>query len=554
MIIPWSSSKRGLGSDATMVQPEHDIALQDTDRLQGRAALVNNVKAAVALAGAVRSTLGPRGLDKMLVDSDGSSLVTNDGVTVLETAQIEHPTARLLIAASASQDKVARDGTTTTVVLTAELLQNALEMVRSGIHPSIVINGYSIAQKECLDELESMSKEASSPEEGRSVVSTSLAGKIGESLAEHLTGLAIEAAEVLSDEEGGDDLERLRVKRLPVSGGLSTDSELVNGLVIAKTRLDKITPASSEGGRVAVIDGGLENPKLEIDAEIEVRSAGVLQGFHKRTMENLQNQVDHLSSLGVDLLVVRDGIADEAASLLREAGITAYRRLERNDLEMASRITGSQIVRDVKGLEGDDIGSYTRRSEIVTGGVTHTRIDGEEGGAMTVMIRGSSPQIREECERAFDDALGVAFRLTRDSRMLPGGGATQTHLARHLRIFAPTNKGREQIAIEGYAAALEVVPRTLAENAGLSPIDEVLELSASQASDPKNGSWIGLNAWTGERTRMDKLGVLDPLFVVSNSISGSTEAAISVLRINDVLWAKQDPTTPDWKDEDDQED
>ena len=167
MIIPWSSSKRGLGSDATMVQPEHDIALQDTDRLQGRAALVNNVKAAVALAGAVRSTLGPRGLDKMLVDSDGSSLVTNDGVTVLETAQIEHPTARLLIAASASQDKVARDGTTTTVVLTAELLQNALEMVRSGIHPSIVINGYSIAQKECLDELESMSKETSSPEEGR---------------------------------------------------------------------------------------------------------------------------------------------------------------------------------------------------------------------------------------------------------------------------------------------------------------------------------------------------------------------------------------------------
>lgn len=537
-----------------MVQPEHDIALQDTDRLQGRAALVNNVKAAVALAGAVRSTLGPRGLDKMLVDSDGSSLVTNDGVTVLETAQIEHPTARLLIAASASQDKVARDGTTTTVVLTAELLQNALEMVRSGIHPSIVINGYGIAQDECLSELEGLSRVPSSQEEVRSVVSTSLAGKIGESLAGHLTGLATEAAELLSGEEGGDDLERLRVKRLPISGGSSTDTELVNGLVVAKTRFDRVTPSSSDGGRVAVIDGGLEGSKLEIDAEIEIRTAGVLQGFHKRVTENLQNQVDRLSSLGVDLLIVRDGISDEAVSMLREAGITAYRRFERNDMEMASRITGSQIVRDVVSLGNDDVGSYSSRSETVTAGVTYTRIDGGEGGAMTVLIRGSSPQIREECERAFDDALGVAFRLTRDSRMLPGGGATQTHLARHLRTFAPTNKGREQIAIEGYAAALEVIPRTLAENAGLSPIDEVLELSASQISDSKNGSWIGLNAWNGEKAHMDGLGVLDPLFVVSNSISGATEAAISVLRINDVLWAKQDPMTPDWKDEEDQED
>ena len=537
-----------------MVQPEHDIALQDTDRLQGRAALVNNVKAAVALAGAVRSTLGPRGLDKMLVDSDGSSLVTNDGVTVLETAQIEHPTARLLIAASSSQDKVARDGTTTTVVLTAELLQNALEMVRSGIHPSVVINGYNIAQKECLRELGSLSREPSSKSEVESVVSTSLAGKIGDSLGEHLTALAIRAAEVISKEDGGDDLERLRVKRLPVSGGSSSDSELVSGLVIAKTRLDQSTPSSCKGGRIAIIDGGLENPKLEIDAEIEVRSAGVLQGFHKRTMEKLQEQVSHLLSLGVDLLIVRDGIADEAVSMLREAGITAYRRFERNDLEMLSRLTGSHIVRGIERLGEDNVGTYENRSESVTAGVSHTTIEGSEGGAMTILIRGSSPQIREECERAFDDALGVAFRLTRDSRMLPGGGASQTHLARHLRTFAPANKGREQIAIEGYAAALEVIPRSLAENAGLSPIDEVLELSASQASDSDNGSWVGLNAWTGKKARMDKLGILDPLFVVSNSISGATEAAISVLRINDVLWAKQDPLTPDWKEEEDQED
>ena len=237
-------------------------------------------------------------------------------------------------------------------------------MVRSGIHPSIVINGYGIAQDECLSELEGLSRVPSSQEEVRSVVSTSLAGKIGESLAGHLTGLATEAAELLSGEEGGDDLERLRGKRLPISGGSSTDTELVNGLVVAKTRFDRVTPSSSDGGRVAVIDGGLEGSKLEIDAEIEIRTAGVLQGFHKRVAENLQNQVDRLSSLGVDLLIVRDGISDEAVSMLREAGITAYRRFERNDMEMASRITGSQIVRDVEGLGDDDVGSYSSLSLI----------------------------------------------------------------------------------------------------------------------------------------------------------------------------------------------
>jgi len=536
-----------------MVQAEHDVAIQDTDRLEGRAALVNNVKAATALAGAVRSTLGPRGLDKMLISDDGDCLVTNDGVTVIEAAKVEHPTARLLISASSSQDKSARDGTTSTVILTAELLQNSLELVRMGIHPSVVISGFLLAEREAISELDRVSRKANSTEELKSVISTTLAGKIGESLASNITEIAFDAADLLSDEQGGDDLERLRVKRLQVSGGSTADSRLVNGLMIAKTRVDISTPSSSDGGIIAIIDGGLENVKLEMDAEIEVSSPGVLKGFHDRSIDKLREEVGHLSSLGVNLLIVKDGISDDAISMLSEAGITSYRRFEREDLERLSKITGSSMVRRATRVSEDDLGRFTCRREETVAGITHSVIEGSEGGALTVVIRGTSPQIREEAVRAFDDAVGVSFRVIRDSRIIPGGGAIQAHLARHLRSFALRNPGREQLAIEGYAAALEVIPRTLAENAGLDPIDAVLDLSAAQTSDEKNGHWIGIDAMTGRRSRMDEMGILDPLFVTRHSISGSTEAAISVLRINDVLWAKQDPTTPEWNGEEDLE-
>ncbi len=329
-----------------MVEPEHYAALEDTDRLHGRSALVDNVKAAVALAGAVRSTLGPRGLDKMLVEEGGSATVTNDGVTVLQTAKVEHPAARLLISTSSSQDRAARDGTTTTVILTAEMLQNALELVRSGVHPSIIMNGYQIALEEALAEMEHMARAPQSEAERRAVVETSLAGKIDSSLTAHLTGLALEAADALAGEEGDADLERLRVKRLMVRDGTARESEIVHGMVLAKSRMDMATPANSDGGRIAIVDGDLENAKLGLEASIEVTSTGALRSFHERARERLQEQVELLKSLDVDLLVVRDGVAEEAATMLTNAGITAYRRFEREDLERLARITGSTMVRE----------------------------------------------------------------------------------------------------------------------------------------------------------------------------------------------------------------
>ena len=529
-----------------MSDAEHEVALEDTDRIHGRTALVRNVAAAVSLSNAVRSTLGPRGLDKMLVDQEGNASVTNDGVTVLETARVEHPTANLLIASSSSQDRSARDGTTTTVILMAEMLQNALELVRSGIHPSIIINGYRISNKKALEEIKKISREANNRNLKASVIKTSLQGKIDSLLAEHLTEISLIAAEALVDEEGGKDLERLRIKRIQISGGRALDSELLPALLLAKTKLIGNTSTFSKGGKVAIIDGGIEERKLSLDAQIEINELGALKDFQTRNEKYLKEMVNFLENLNVDLLIVRDGIADEAIPILSEAGITAYRRFERDDLERLSRLTKTNMVRDIRKITKDDIGEYSSRSEENIGGINYTRIEGEFGGAMTAVIRGSTPEIRDEVSRAFDDALGVSHRLTKESNILPGGGATHIHLARQLREYATTQSGREQMAIEGYAAALEIVPRTLAENAGYDPIDIVLSLSAAQAKKEDSGSWIGLNGNSGEIMDMFEEEIFDPIFVAEHAISGATEAAISILRIDDVLWAKKGPETPDW--------
>ena len=535
---------RGLIGRVQMVESDHDVALEDTDRIHGRTALVNNVKAASSLAGAIRSTLGPKGLDKMLVDGDGSALVTNDGVTVLEKANVEHPTARLLIDASSSQDRAARDGTTTTVLLVAEMLQNSLELVRMGVHPSIIVNGYSIALEESIKEAEKVSRE-SDEEQKSQVVRTSLQGKGDSSVCGLIASLAVEAADGLVDLEGGDDLERMVVKRLQIREGNVMDSSLVNGLILLKSRVDATSPENSDGGVVAIIDGGLEHAKLETDASIEVSSLGIMQEFHERSGENMQKQVTHLSSLGVDLLVVRDGIADEAIAQLTKAGIVAYRRFERSDMDLLSRITGARPARSVSTLGDEDLGTYSKREEERISDVKHTLIEGD-GGGMTLAVRGSSPAVREEAIRIFDDAIGVAHRLNSRPGVLPGGGAIQSHLARHLRSFSQTQSGREQLAIEAYASALESIPRILAENAGRDPVEVILSLSADQR---ESGAWIGFDLQSGKNCDMGEMGILDTEFVVKHALSGATEAAIGVLRIDDVLWARTDPSTPDWEGE-----
>ncbi|MBN17136.1 MAG: thermosome subunit [Euryarchaeota archaeon] len=537
-----ADSRQGGISRVSMVQHEQDSVLQDTSRVAGRQALRNNVEAAVALADAVRSTLGPKGLDKMLLGSDGSTLVTNDGVTVLETAKVLHPTAQMLISTSRAQDDEVRDGTTSTVILTAELLVNALELVDRGIHPATIASGYRM----CLPIIEKVLKDISrksTSNDSLNTVITSLAGKGDQGLQNVLAELAHNAA----IREGTGIPEDTRIIKHRTGSIMS--SKLVSGIVLAKSRVHREMSMKPDTGRILVLDGGLEKRKPEIDANLKITQLGAIKAFQERENIDLQKRVDDLVSAKISCLIVRDGIEDDAHIMLADAGILAYRRVERQDLEDICRATGSRPIFDLGDIDDEDVGVFSRIYEEKWNNVDHVIIEGPTKSGNTVVLRGSTDLRLEEAKRAFDDALGVACQLIREPYILPGGGASQIALARQLRRFAETIPGREQMAIEGFAAALEAIPRILSSNAGLDPIDELLRATAAQA-DSKS-AWQGLDINSGQITDMGEVSVTEPLSVTKHAISGATEAAISVLRIDDVLWAKQDAQEPDWREEGD---
>tara|TARA_B100001093_G_scaffold349099_1_gene333707 strand:- start:94476 stop:96065 length:1590 start_codon:yes stop_codon:yes gene_type:complete len=514
--------------------------LRDTERTTGRSALQNNIQAAMALASAVRSTLGPSGLDKLLIDDDGRTLVTNDGVTVLESAKVEHPVARMMINASSIQDKIARDGTTSTVLLSAEMLQNSWHLVTQGVHPAIIARGFRMAEEHVRELLGSLALN-SSREQLLQATKTSLSGKGHEAMQSLLATLALDAAQAVRfDDASGTSADPTRVKVLPQAGGSIQDTRLVTGLVLAKNRIHQEMPRSIGSGKILLIDGGIERRALMSDMKINVTSTGVLDSFRKKEIELLQQQVEHIKSLGVSLLACKEGVDDEARVLLNEAGIQAFRRVARSDLDLLARGCGATLVHDVQRSTSKDLGAFISSKNENWAGVVHWIVETEEGGA-TLIACGSTETIVGEVERSFADALGVACRLVEDDRLLPGGGATHVALARRLRRFAESIPGREQLGAEAFADALEVIPRVLAENAGLDPIDTLLKLVAAQSNGGADADQIGLNVLARNPSNMVESGVLEPYGIAFQSIAGATEAAISILRIDDVLWARQDP-------------
>lgn len=518
------------------IMPEK-IILKETDRTSGREALRKNVQAALALAGAVRSTLGPLGLDKLLVDDQGQSLVTNDGVTVLENARVEHPIARMIIDTSSTQDKVARDGTTSTVIFCAEMLRNAWELVREGVHPATIARGFSQSKSFALEVIEELAIDADE-KQIVSAVETSLAGKVNRGVQINLSKLAINAANIIHIEGHSDPT---RVKIIKQKGGSLNDSELITGLAITKTRIHSEMPERKGPGRVLLLDGGLEKRKPQLEAKLKIEAIGMLEAFRKAEFEAVVAQVANLQKIGCDLLVCRDGVDDDARQALANAGILTYRRVDKSDLELLSRACGATQVHDANLARPEDMGAFIQTREELHGGVNHWILDAEDGG-VTLIIRGSTKEIHEEIERCFADALGVACQLLEEGKLLPGAGATQVAIARRLRRHAESIPGREQLAMDAWADALESIPRALAQNAGLDPIDSLLQLTAAQV---ENGDNIGLDLSGAAPSDVIARGILEPLKITRQALSGATEAAISILRIDDVLWAQIDAEVPD---------
>ena len=514
-----------------------ETILESTERTSGREALRKNVQAAIALAGAIRSTLGPKGLDKLLVDDQGETLVTNDGVTVLETARVEHPVAKMIISASSTQDRVARDGTTTTVVICAEMLRNAWQLVRQGVHPAIIARGYALAENFALSALDELVINANT-EQIESAIETSLAGKLDKGMERHLANISLQAGETILSEGRADPT---RVKIIKQTGGNMQESTLITGLALAKSRIHPEMKERGGPGSILILDGGIERRKPQFETKLNITSAGMVDAFRNAESKSILKQVENLVEIGCDLLVCKEGVDDEARQALSKHGILTYRRVEKKDLDLLSRACGANLVPDAGRASKEDLGAFIKTREELRGGVNHWILDAEDSGA-TLIARGSTQSVLDEVERCFADGLGVACQLLEEPVLLPGAGATQVALGRRLRRYAETVPGREQLAIEAWADALESIPRALAANAGYDGIDSLLKLTAAHND---SGDYMGLDLNDGEAKDTISRGILEPKSITQQAISGATEAAISILRIDDVLWAQMDAQVPD---------
>ena len=516
--------------------------LDETDRTTGRDALRKNIQAAIALAGAVRSTLGPKGLDKLLVDDEGRSMVTNDGITVLESAKVEHPIAHMLIASSAAQDQSVRDGTTTTVLLASEWLQNAWHLVVQGVHPATIARGFRMAESFCKEHLDDLSFEATK-NDIEAATMTSLSGKLHQKIQSIISACAVEAADAVVMESNGSVVaDPTRVKVITRSGPAVEDSKLITGLALPKKRAHVEMPSSLPPGNILLVDGGLELRSLSTDVHLNVTSTSVLKSFQDAEQQRLLDQVKVLVDLEIKLLACREGIDDSMHAHLADAGIKAFRRVAKSDMELLARGCGARLVPTIHQAKQADVGVFISSRCERWGDVDHWILETDEGGA-TFVASGSTDAVVGEVERCFADALGVACRLKEHPKLIPGGGATYIALARRLRRYAETVPGREQLAIEAFADGLESIPRILAENAGMDPIDTLLQIVSIQTKDEDDT--IGLNAITRQPENMRTSRVVEPVRVLEQAICGANEATIAILRIDDVLWAKQEIGVPD---------
>ena len=518
--------------------------LKDTTRSSGREALQKNIQAAMALSEAIRSTLGPKGLDKLLIDDDGRTLVTNDGVTVLETAKVEHPVAKMMINASSTQDRIAKDGTTSTVILAGEMLQNAWQLILQGIHPSTIARGYRKSEQhvlECMHELLMKSND----EIRKTVVKTSLAGKGYNSMQEIIANVSLDAVKMVAEEDNSVDISK--IKLISQTGGKVEDSRVFRGLMLPKKRISSDMEKEVVNGKILLVDGGLENKNVSTDLKLNVTSVGVLESFRQEERKLLFEQVDKMVKHGITVLACRESIDDDVKNYLTKVGIQAFRRVARSDLNMLARVCNARLVHSVQSSSKNDIGEYVVSKNVTMDGKDFWIVEGE-GKAATIVAKGSTVDIIGEVERCFDDSLGVSVQLIEDGLVVCGGGASYVALARRLRRYAETIPGREQLAVEAYADAIEVIVRVLAENAGIDPISTLLDVVAEQTNT--NSDHIGINLELGKPQNMADLGVLEPQGIIKQALIGATEVAISILRIDDVLWAKQEMTMPDLPEED----
>ena len=521
------------------------ILREGASRSRGQEAQHANIMAAQIVAESVKSALGPKGMDKMLVDSFGDITITSDGRTVLDEMDIQHPAAKMMVEVAKTQDDEVGDGTTTSVIIAGELLAKAETLIEKNVHPTVIIDGYRKAADKALETLEKIAIKISPTDKKtmKKVAMTSMASKLVAGSKEYLGEIATSAVLQVAVKTGDGykvDIDNVKVEKKP--GESLTDTKLINGIVLDKEAVHSGMPKRVEKAKIALIDTALEIEKTEFDAKINIESPEQMDAFLKQEENMIKDMVEKLVAKGANVILCQKGIDDLAQHFLSRKKILAVRRVKKSDMEALAKATGGQVVTNIDDLSKKDLGYAQLVEERKIGNDKMTFIEGCKNPlAVTILIRGGTERIVDEAERSLHDALCVVGDVVEEPKILAGGGAPEMEVAKVLKEYAESLPGREQLAVMQFAEALEVIPTTLAENAGLDPIDIISEL---RAHHEKGKVWAGVDVNVGKVGDMEKAGVFEPIVVKKQIIKSCSEAASLILKIDDVIASGKMKTPP----------
>jgi thermosome len=521
------------------------ILKEGTERSRGKDAQKSNIMAARVVAESVRSSLGPKGMDKMLVDGFGDVTITNDGATILKEMDVQHPTAKMMVEVAKAQDDEVGDGTTSSVVLTGELLNKAEELMDKGVHPIILIDGYRKASEQALKLLDEISIKVD-PVDKNVLKKIAIVSQISKLLSDHadfIANIAVDAILSVSEKtpEGYvADVDDVKVERK--TGESLTETRLIKGLILDKEIVHPGMSKRVENSKIALLNCPLEIEKTEFDAKINIQSPEQMNAFLQEEENLLKNMVDKIAATGANIVFCQKGIDDMVQHFLAKKGISAVRRASEKDMEKLSRATGGRLVTNIDDLSSKDLGAAGIVEERKIGDDEMIFVEKcKNPKAVTILIRGGTDRITSEAERSIHDALCVVRDVVRDPRIVAGGGAVEVEISNRLENWAEKESGREQLAIKAFAEALEIIPTTLAENAGLDTIDTMVNLSSAHEKGEK---WAGIDLFDGKVKDTYKMGVYEPASVKEQAIKSASEAVTMILKIDDVIAGTKSGGTP----------
>ena len=515
------------------------ILKEGSKRETGKDAMKNNIDAAKSIASAVRSSLGPRGMDKMLVDSLGDIVITNDGVTILKEMDVEHPAAKMMVEVSKTQDSFVGDGTTTAVIVAGALLQEAESLINQNVHPTVISSGYRMAADQAKKILDDISKPVKFTDKEllRKMAGTSLSSKSASSSKDLLSDISVDAIKAVAEKRDNNynvDFDNVQVVKK--QGGDIDNTQLIYGIIVDKEKVHPGMPNFVKNAKIALLDAALEIKKPEFDTNIRIDDPSMIQKFLSQEEGLLKDMVQKVKKSGANVLITQKGIDDLAQHYLSKDGIYAVRRVKKSDVEKLSKATGAAIVSSIEELSDQDLGAAEMVEQVKIGDDYLTFVTGcKNPKAVSILVRGGTEHVVDEIERSITDSLHVVAAAVEDGAYVAGGGSAASEIALKLREYASKVGGRQQLAIEKFANAMEEIPRALSENAGLDAIDILIKIRNEHA---KGNKTAGVNVFTGNVEDMEKVGVIEPIRVGKQAIEAATDAAVMILRIDDVIATK----------------